>query len=64
MNQTPPVKMAAIETEARTAARTHDDVNACCPYPFQSNAGQIYRAAFIEERQWLTRTSVNSQARA
>jgi hypothetical protein len=62
MNQTPPVNMATIETEARTAARDHNDVNACCPYPFQSNAGQIYRAAFQEERNWLTRGTPNTQA--
>ena len=65
MNQTPPVNMATIENEARLAARTHTDVNDCCPYPFQSNAGQIYRTAFEDERQWLTRgTGVSAQARS
>ncbi len=64
-HQTPPVNMATIENEARIAARTSDNVNDCCPYPFHSNAGQIYRTAFNEERQWLTRgNTVSAQARA
>lgn len=54
------VKASAIENEARNAARTHDDVNACCPYPFRTNAGQVYRAAFKEERDWLTRGATGS----
>lgn len=66
MNQTPPVNMATIDTEARLAARTHTNVNDCCPYPFHSNAGQIYRTAFADERQWLTQPhqTVNAQARS
>ena len=74
MNQAPPVNMATIQTEARDAARTHTNVNDCCPYPFQSNAGQIYRTAFNDGREWLTHgatapapaqqpLTVNAQAR-
>jgi len=62
MNQTPPVNMATIENEARTAARNNIDVNACCPYPFHSNAGQIYRTAFEDERAWLTRGAGSAAA--
>ena len=70
MTTTPPINCgafnaSAIENEARTAARTHANVNDCCPYPFQSKEGQVFGTAFQEERAWLTRSlTVNAQARS
>lgn len=46
---------AEIEHEAHQAARNNADVNDCCPYPFDTAEGQIYRSAFLDERDWLTR---------
>ena len=36
-----------IEADARRAAGIYKDVNAACPYPFDSTEGRIYREAFI-----------------
>lgn len=44
---------AQIEAEASAAAQTYDDVNAACPYPFDTEAGRIFRAAFLAQRSAL-----------
>ena len=49
------INRARVEGEARTAARTHTNVNDCCPYPFGSAAGMLYASEFAQERDWLTR---------
>ena len=56
---------AKIEDEARTAARSHSNVNDCCPYPFNSAAGALYASEFKQERDWLAHAKqVKPQARA
>lgn len=40
------LSIAKIEAEARAAAVLHSNVNNCCPYPFDTTAGRIYRLAF------------------
>jgi hypothetical protein len=35
-----------IKAEAEAAAKTSSNVNDCCPYPFGTDAGRTYRAAF------------------
>jgi hypothetical protein len=40
------LSIAKIETEAVKASKTHSNVNTCCPYPFDTPAGRIYRLAF------------------
>jgi hypothetical protein len=40
------LSIAKIETEAVEASKTHSNVNDCCPYPFYTPAGRIYRLAF------------------
>ena len=35
-----------ITNEAVAAAKTSSNVNDCCPYPFSSAAGYVYRNAF------------------
>lgn len=44
------VSRAKIEREARAAARTHDNVNDACPYPFAEEAGQLFKAEFVKAR--------------
>ena len=38
--------IAKIEAEAVAAAKKTSNVNDCCPYPFDSAAGYVYRTAF------------------
>ena len=35
-----------IEREAREAAKQYSNVNDACPYPFHTEAGQIFHAEF------------------
>lgn len=44
--QPPPPDALAIGDEARRAAAQYTDVNAACPYPFDTAAGRIFREAF------------------
>ena len=37
-----------IEADATRAAGIYKDVNAACPYPFDSTEGHIYRNAFLK----------------
>lgn len=43
-------KTEKIQQEARDAALRFSDLNAACPYPFSSDEGWIFRAAFIDAR--------------
>jgi len=36
-----------IQREAHAAARKFSDVNDACPYPFATEAGRVFRAAFM-----------------
>lgn len=46
----PIVSRARIEEKARAAAKTYDDVNDACPYPFATDAGQLFKAEFLRAR--------------
>ena len=37
----------AIRAEAQKDAWAYDDINAACPYPFNTVAGVIYKEAFL-----------------
>jgi hypothetical protein len=43
--------LGRIEREAKTAAKTYSDVNDACPYPFSSDAGKAFKAAFLKARE-------------
>jgi hypothetical protein len=45
--------IAQVEREAAAAARQFTDVNEACPYPFHSEAGRLFRAAFLQARNAL-----------
>lgn len=40
------LSIAKIDAEATAAAVLHSNVNDCCPYPFDTTAGRVYRLAF------------------
>lgn len=44
------ISIDKIKREAQAAVALFDDVNDACPYPFSSEAGQIYREEFIWQR--------------
>lgn len=46
----PIVSRERIEREARAAAKTYDQVNDACPYPFGTQAGQVFKAEFLRAR--------------
>jgi len=50
----PIISIAAIQKQAQDAARQYTDVNAACPYPFSSAAGQAFKAEFLAAREALT----------
>lgn len=41
---------ARIERQARAAAKTYDNVNDACPYPFGLESGQLFKAEFARAR--------------
>lgn len=45
MNQ-PIVCRARIQQKARSAATTYNDVNDACPYPFGTEAADLFKAEF------------------
>lgn len=42
--------VAAIQQQATKAASTYTCINAACPYPFFTEAGHIFKSAFLQER--------------
>ena len=40
-----------IQREAAAAAHVYDDINAACPYPFNSQAGSQFKKYFELEKQ-------------
>lgn len=46
----PIISRAAIEAKARAAAKTYDNVNDACPYPFATEAGKVFKAEFNRAR--------------
>lgn len=50
----PIISLDRIAREAIAAAKQYDDVNAACPYPFGSDAGHAFKAAFVTARMAAT----------
>lgn len=46
----PIVSRERVEREARAAARTYNNVNDACPYPFATDAGHYFAAEFKRAR--------------
>lgn len=46
MDCTEVISVARIEREAKTAAEAFISLAAACPYPFASDAGQRFKAAY------------------
>jgi len=44
------IPIARIEREATEAAKLYSDVNAACPYPFDSDAAHAFKAFFKTAR--------------
>ena len=45
--QTPPeLELETIKKEAQEAAFFHDNINAACPYPFDTIAGVMFKQSF------------------
>ncbi len=47
------ISLQRIEREAQEAARLYADINAACPYPFHSGAGQAFVRSFRDARERL-----------
>jgi hypothetical protein len=48
------IPLDQVQREAREAAKEYADVNAACPYPFDSDAGHAFRAEFNAMRASLS----------
>jgi len=46
----PIISRERLEREARAAAKTYDNVNDACPYPFHDDAGRIFADEFKRAR--------------
>ncbi len=44
------VDVAGIKRQAVLAAATYTCINAACPWPFYSEEGHVFKAAFLQER--------------
>lgn len=44
------IPIERIEREALAAAKRYTDLNAACPYPFDSDAGHVFKAFFLQAR--------------
>jgi len=47
----PIISIDQIKREATAAAVKYSDVNDACPYPFATEAGQVFKSAFKEARE-------------
>lgn len=56
----PIISLARIEQEAKAAAKTYDNVNDACPYPFSTKAGREFKAAFERARTAVLQTPQKS----
>jgi hypothetical protein len=52
------IPISRIEREANAAALQHSDLNAACPYPFDTGAGRLFKQFFLLARENLTQTTV------
>jgi hypothetical protein len=46
----PVISIDQIRSEAAAAAQQYSDVNAACPYPFDTEAGRLFRQEFVAMR--------------
>lgn len=44
------ISRESLEAKARTAAKTYDNINDACPYPFGTDAAHIFSAEFKRAR--------------
>ena len=49
------IPIARIEREAAQAAQQYDCVNAACPYPFGTSAGQLFKHLCLQARESATK---------
>lgn len=50
----PIISIERVQREAQAAAQRFSDVNAACPYPFTTEAGRVFKQAFVAARALLT----------
>lgn len=50
----PIISIDRIESEARAAARTYDNINDACPFPFGTRAANVFKAEFNRARAVIT----------
>lgn len=43
----PIISIARLEREANQAATRYTDIDAACPYPFDTNAGKLFKEFFL-----------------
>lgn len=53
----PIIPISRIEQEAQKAAAQYRDINAACPYPFDTDAGRLFKEFFLLARENLTQTA-------
>jgi hypothetical protein len=58
------IPIARIEREAAQAAKQYDCINAACPYPFDTSAGQLFKHLFLQARESMTKTTPAQAPRA
>ena len=56
--------IAVIKAEAERAAQVYSDVNDACPYPFFSDAGHAFKAAFCAARAALEASQTTEESAA
>jgi hypothetical protein len=52
----PIIPISRIEREANAAALQYGDVNAACPYPFDTDAGRLFKQFFLLARETSIKT--------
>ena len=48
------IPIARVEREARQAAQKYNCIDDACPYPFDTDAGKLFKQFFLQARQNLT----------
>ena len=54
----PIISISRLEREAIASARQHSCINAACPYPFDTDAGRLFKHFF-----WLARENLTEPSR-
>ncbi|MDH6185512.1 hypothetical protein [Polaromonas sp. CG_23.6] len=52
------IPISRIEREANAAALQYSDINAACPYPFDTGAGRLFKEFFLLAREISTKTAL------